>query len=242
MNFPNHCQKETIINKSDLIPSVAHELKNPLCSIISIIELLREEISNPSKECLEYLQYLQTTAGEMNELVHDLLDANSKNEEVFSIDLSKEIKISDVIKRSIKINRDYAIRRRIELVTEISDPEIKAKLDGKRMRQILSNLISNAIKYSTEQSKITITCLTEESFKQKTLIISVKDQGFGMTPIQLIEAFMKYKTIKNPNSSTVDSFGMGLPIVKELVEAQNGSLKINSILNKGTEAIIKFPI
>ena len=77
--------------------------------------------------------------------------------------------------------------------------------------------------------------------EQKYLQIIVADQGFGMTPSQVETAFEKYQTIENPNSGKVDSFGLGLPIVKQLVELQNGTIEVRSELNKGTEVKLKFP-
>ena len=119
-------------------------------------------------------------------------------------------------------------------------------------RQILVNLISNAIKYSPKNTEIKIsakqvttggsavpgdTSVTNNNFLQ----IIVSDQGFGMTDPQLENAFQKYQTIQNPNSGKVDSFGLGLPIVKQLVELQRGTIEIESELNKGTAIKLKFP-
>ena len=80
-----------------------------------------------------------------------------------------------------------------------------------------------------------------KSLKRKYSEIIVADQGFGMTPSQVETAFEKYQTIENPNSGKVDSFGLGLPIVKQLVELQNGTIEVRSELNKGTEVKLKFP-
>lgn len=81
------------------------------------------------------------------------------------------------------------------------------------MKQILTNLISNAVKYSPRHSEIKIICKNSDGF----LEISVIDQGFGMSTPQIQTAFQKYQTIQNPNSDSVDSFGLGLAITKHLV-------------------------
>jgi signal transduction histidine kinase len=69
----------------------------------------------------------------------------------------------------------------------------------------------------------------------------VADQGFGMSKEQILTAFQKYKTIQNPNSGSVDSFGLGLPIVKQLVELQKGHINVESEINKGTTIKLTFP-
>ena len=110
-------------------------------------------------------------------------------------------------------------------------------LDAKRTKQILANLISNAIKYSPEKTEIKICCKEN----QKLLEITVSEQGFGMTFSQIQTAFQKYQTIENPNSGKVDSFGLGLPITKQLVELQHGTIEVRSKVNAGTEIILRFP-
>ena len=119
--------------------------------------------------------------------------------------------------------------------------DVGIKLDEKRMKQILTNLISNAAKYSPPRTKIKIVARKFSENKKDFLQIIIVDQGFGMTKEQIKTAFQKYKTIQNPNSEKVDSFGMGLPIVKQLVELQSGTIEMISEVGKGTEIKLRFP-
>ncbi len=230
-------------SKQDFINSVVHELKNPLNIIFGLANILKDEIHYQvsQKEREEYLQDIAESAQELNEIIHDLLDVGSALSGNFSVDLSAEIDVKDLIKRSIKLNYDYALSGRIKLVGEVAEDLNFIKLDAKRMKQILANLISNSIKYSPEKTEIKISAQNILENGAKYLQIIVADQGFGMTPDQVQLAFQKYQTIKNPNSGKVDSFGLGLPIVKQLVELQNGTIEIKSELNKGTEIKLKFP-
>jgi two-component system phosphate regulon sensor histidine kinase PhoR len=155
----------------------------------------------------------------------------------FSVDLSKEIDVRDAVKRAVRMNYDYALKRRIQLKVEIDEDVRLINLDAKRIKQVLTNLISNAVKYSSQGSEVQIIGKNNSEF----LEILVMDQGFGMKPEEVATAFEKYKTIENPNSGTVDSFGLGLPITKHLVEIQNGSLEVKSEINKGTEIKLRFP-
>jgi signal transduction histidine kinase len=280
---------------SDFISSISHELKTPLNAIIAFADLLKENLSLISKiedkeldsnkqkmlvaEANDFVKEISLVAGDMNELIHDLLDVGSLASGNFSIDLSKEIDIADVIKRSVRINHDFAIRRGIQIKVEIGDDlgvaviqnternllnseskkthemsryarhdivgchpafiagSSKIHLDAKRMKQILINLISNAIKYSPEKTEIKISCKENQKF----LEIIISDQGFGMSEEEIDKAFEKYQTIENPNRGKVDSFGLGLPITKKLVELQNGKIEVRSKVNEGTEVILKFP-
>lgn len=225
---------------NEFLSAITHELKTPLNAILGFTNILQGEILNPQsqKECLNYADDIMQVALDMNELIHDLLDVTQIFSGNFSVDLSKEINIEDVIKRSLRLNHDYSLARNISIKTEISDNVGLINLDAKRMKQVLSNLISNAIKYSHCGSEIKIICQkTYDNF----LEISVTDQGFGMTPKQTDLAFQKYQTIPNPNSGAVDSFGLGLPITKHLVELQGGTIEVKSKINCGTEMKLRFP-
>ncbi len=211
---------------------------------------MRSEMNNLEKsnnrkgsfaECIDCIQEINQAAYEMSDLIHDLLDVGSSTSGSFSVDLDQKINIANAIKRSVKLNCDYALRRSISLKTEISSDPNLIRLDEKRVKQILVNLISNAIKYSPEKTEIKISAQNIFENEQKYLLIIVADQGFGMTLDQIDLAFQKYQTIKNPNSGKVDSFGLGMPIVKQLVELQNGTIEIKSELNKGTAIELKFP-
>jgi signal transduction histidine kinase len=232
-------ENKTKFSVPDLLPAITHELKTPLSAIIGLADILEGDILNPEslQECLEYIRDIKKTAYEMNDLVHDLLDVSTAASGNFSVDLSQEIDVIDTIKRSVKLNCDYAIRRKVVLKTEIIGDVKAAKLDAKRMKQILTNLISNAIKYSPENTEVKISA----KFTDKFLEISIKDQGFGMTAQQVKTAFVKYKTITNPNTGIVDSFGLGLPITEQLVELQNGTIEVKSQPNQGTEVRLFFP-
>lgn len=252
--------KKAAFTSSDFTSSIIHELKTPLNAIIGFAQLAKIDVkknsdwkdnNSPSAEnhSLDYINEIEKAATELSDLINDLLDVNSNSSQNFSIDLSKEIKISEVIARAVKLNYDFALRRKVKLTTEIDENIAKnlasVKLDEKRMKQILTNLISNSVKYSPEKTEVKISAKIINQDVQnssKILQIIVADQGFGMNEDEIATAFEKYKTIPNPNSGIVDSFGLGLPIVKELTELQGGSITVESKPNLGTKMILNFPL
>ncbi len=230
----------------EYISAITHELKTPLNAIIGFSDVLQEELAkvvdnNASivdiKTLLDYVKEINHTAQEMNELVHDLLDVKAVASGNFSVNLTKKVDIIDLIKRSLRLNHDYALLRHVNFKMIIDSDIPPIKLDAKRTKQILTNLISNAVKYSLVNSEVKVAVGVCEKF----LEIKICDQGFGMSPDQVKTAFKKYGTIENPNSGKVDSFGFGLPIVKQLVELQKGTIEVTSKINKGTTIVIKFP-
>jgi signal transduction histidine kinase len=231
---------------SDFFAKSSHRLKSDHMISEKFCNNIEETIANKSA----FLGFKNSTLStqnsssivKMNELIHDILDVKSpSNSGNFSVDLSNTIDLSDIIKRSIKLNYGYSLRRNISLKTEITTILKPINLDAKRMKQILTNLISNAVKYSPRQSEIKITARNLSENNREFIEICVIDQGFGMTQDQIQTAFQKYQTIQNPSSGSVDSFGLGLPITKQLVELQNGSLEVKSKLNNGTKIKLKFP-
>lgn len=230
-------------SQRDFINSIIHELKNPLNSIVGFSALIKDEVKNPKSvdECLDYANEIEKAALDLNELICDLLEAGSAAEGNFSVDMSREIDVADIIKRSVRLNYDFGIRRKIAIKSLVIDELTPIKLDAKRIKQILSNLISNAIKYSPENTEVVVLAKNIIQDGQKLLQIIVTDQGFGMDSDQVKTAFEKYQTVENPNSGIVDSFGLGLPITKQLVELQNGKISVKSEVGKGSEFILEFP-
>lgn len=234
---------------SDFLLAIIHELKTPLSGIIGFCEIAcdalaagnEEELASLKKkhsELLEYLKYIAAAANDLDEIIHDLLEVGLAAVAGFSVDLSGETNLGEMLRRSARLNQDYAMKMGVILFVEISS-EIEGKmfkLDSKRMKQILANLINNAVKYSPKGSEVKVSCKKVGEF----LEILVADQGFGMSKDELKIAFEKYRTVKNPHSGMVDSFGLGLPIVKQLVEAQNGKIEIESEKGKGTKVKLIF--
>lgn len=229
-------------SSNEFFLAICHELKTPLNAIIGFSEILQEDLGVSSiKESTELAKEITSAANYLNELIHDLLDVGQVASGNFATDLTKEIDVLDVIKRAVRLNQDYASRRKVILKFE-AEKEIKPiKLDAKRMKQVLTNLISNAVKYSPNNSEVRIDVVeVGDENDSRFLEIKISDHGFGMSPEAVKLAFKKYQTVQNPNSNKVDSFGFGLPIVKKLVELQNGKIEVKSTEEKGTEIKLSF--
>ena len=233
-------------SRHEFLSAITHELKTPLSAIISMSEMLAENFaamnvpqnSELLAESKSFVTDITTITSDMLSLVHDILDVSNNSSGKFSVDLNSEIDICDVMRRAVKLNYDYSLKRNVAIKVTISDEIGLVKLDEKRMKQVLTNLISNAVKYSPAGSEVRISA----KIKNNYLEISVADQGFGMTEAQIKTAFQKYQTIANQNSGIVDSFGLGLPITKQLVELQNGTIKMKSEIGKGTNVVLTFPL
>ena len=215
---PKSCEK---FSQSEFLSAITHELKTPLSAIISMSEILAENLSALSSknfsaanfkknsdllaESKSFITDIASITADMLSLVHDILDVSKVSSGnlagKFSVNLDSEIDLRDVVKRAVKLNYDYSLKRNVAIKVEISNEVKLVKLDEKRMKQIFTNLISNAVKYSPAGSEVNVSVKIKNNF----LEICISDQGFGMTQSQIQTAFQKFQTIENPNSGRHDA-------------------------------------
>lgn len=226
-------------NKSEFLSAISHDIRNPLAAIVSFAQFINDEETTPESK-KEMAHDIEMCAQEALLFINDLMDVTQVASGEFSIDLSKKINVGEVIKRSIRVNQDFARKRNIEIAEEIDENLPEINLDARRLKQILVNLINNSIKYSKDNTKIKISARISNKNSQKKLQIIVADQGFGMSQEQVKKALQKFGRIQNENSDKVDSFGLGLPLVKQLVDLQSGEMKIESEEGVGTRIILTF--
>lgn len=226
-------------NKSEFLAAISHDIRNPLSAIVSFAHLIQDNQEATPEEIKEWSGDIEHCASDVLQFINDLMDVNQIASGEFSIDVTHKIDIAEIIRRSIRVNKDFAMRRRIKINSQISSDATPINLDQRRMKQILVNLISNSIKYSKEDTEIQVSAKRIIDTRPILQII-VKDRGFGMTPEQIDIAMQKYGRVENENTGKIDSFGLGLPLVKQLVEAQNGKMEIESTAGVGTKIILTF--
>jgi signal transduction histidine kinase len=171
------------------------------------------------------------------DLVNDLLDISrmelkTKQREIVEIDTVEVIKSTllilelEIQKRGIKINQDF----------EENPPTIKADLN--EITRVITNILSNAIKYNIDRGEITVSLKTSPNY----LIIKIADTGIGMKPEERANLFQEFFRAKNEKTRSISGTGLGLTIVKRIVESYNGKIEVDSEYGKGTAFTILFPI
>lgn len=280
-------------HKTEFLSSTAHELKNMIAGIVGLAELAKIDLSDKIRhsensfqkyeieELVSSLKYIISLGDESSNFVNDILDVNQAQTGEFKIEEESLVDLGDTLLRSVKLMKIKAIREKNNIVTNFdknSDQKfIASDIDSRRVKQIIVNIISNAIKYSPKNTDITVnidylereeTIKINEELKvkieqnnniensRKTLLLSrlkqkiqnnepriaitVEDHGNGMSDQEIELAMKKYGTIKENRDKRIDSTGLGLPIVKYLVEVQGGALKIESKKTNGTIVRIIF--
>lgn len=231
-------QQEVEAVKSDFISIVSHELRTPLTAIKGFLSMLLQKDFGPLTDRQQhFMDRVYQTNQRMIGLVEDLLDASYLESGKIKLKISPtamEPLISDVVTELAS----KGFERQIMLKTNRKHKLPLVLADEVRLRQILVNLIDNAIKYSLPKTEILIDFKVQDG----ELITSIKDQGVGITPAHLERLFQKFGRIYNPMSVQAGGTGLGLYIVKNLVESHGGRIWVTSREGKGSRFSFSLPI
>ena len=222
--------------KSDFITTVAHELRTPLTSIYGFLELMEDPtILSTDEQRESYLAVIRTNTEVLIRLVDDLMDIGC-----IQIDHSLGIELTDtdpakVIKEAVASAKAKSPQRDIT-ISHTNPLPATLPIDAARISQILNNLLSNAIKYSAKESPIELRTTTD----QETVSIAVQDQGIGMKPDQVAHIFDKFYRAEGLNLR-ITGLGLGMTIVKQIVEDHGGEVEVASCPGKGTTVTVRLP-
>lgn len=226
--------KELDYAKTNFIATVSHELKTPISSIKMSAQLLENNrIGNLNPEQKELVESIQEDAARLLKITSELLNVTQL--ESGKLQLQPVLcRPEELVRKAIQINETAAASRNIRLQTRLPEDLPLLNVDADKTAWIFSNLISNAIRYSHENSPVVITVAASG----QDLLFAVKDQGQGIAPFYLDKIFDRYFRIPG---SKKEGTGLGLSISKELIEAQGGSITVHSEFGAGTEFTVTLP-
>ena len=223
--------------KTDFLAFTAHEIRSPLGFILTGSEVMTKElIGQLPKEYKEYADGIHENSQIILNFITDILDENQIIEGKFKI-VNTLANVIDIVDKAIKISMARYNTRIINIVSNIEENLPLLICDKRRILQVISNLISNSIKYSKDNTTIEV---TGKIIKNK-MEIKIIDQGIGMNEQEIPIALSTYGTIHNVDYSSTGSYGLGLPIVKMLLDVHDAKLSIESSKGKGTTVKIIFP-
>lgn len=215
--------------KSQFLANMSHEIRTPLNGIIGFINLLKKDELNKQK--LDYIEIIKQSSNSLIGIINDILDISKIEDGKLSIE-STNFNLLDELDNIIALYQINANEKQIQIKLNKSDTLPKAvNSDPLRFRQILSNLISNAIKFSPEKSFIEIDAL----YKNEHIYISVSDNGVGISEYSQKRIFEPFEQETNSTSRKFGGTGLGLTISKKLVKLMNGDISLESTLDKGSK-------
>lgn len=223
--------------KEQFLANVSHEIRTPMNGVLGMTHLLRK--TNPTQEQLEYIDAIKLSANNLMMIINDILDFSKIN--AGKIEFSEtEFNLRELVKGLLQIFRVKAEEKRIQLGCTV-DYHIQDNLmgDALRLNQILTNLIGNAVKF-TEKGKVNLDIkLLEINDQQCRLRLKISDTGCGIPEHKLNSVFDSFEQVEN-NKRRFEGTGLGLTIVKQLVELQGGTIHVNSRLNEGSDFIVEM--
>jgi signal transduction histidine kinase len=225
--------------KSRFLANISHELRTPLNAIIGFSEIMQREILGPLKNprYREYSGDIQTSAQLLLDLINDILDLSKA--EAGQLEIHPEtVDVGELVNSVVRLMRDQAQAAQLHLVAFIHVDIPPVRGDVRRMKQVLINLISNAIKFTPSGGTVEVTARCEDNL----LKIIVNDTGIGIAPDQIGKVFLPFQQVASEISRRHTGTGLGLPLAKHLVELHGGQLTLASELGRGTTVAAHFPV
>ncbi len=243
--------------KSEFISIVSHELRTPLTSIKNSLDILRSgRCGEVTQSAEKFLSMAMRNVQRLSGIINDLLDLSKIEAGKMDFNFAPA-NINTVIGYVKNTLAEVAKSKGLNLITQETENLPETKFDAQRIEQVLTNLVSNAIKFTSEGKTITISSKLvnaddieiNEIFKPEIKNLSgdyiqvcVADEGIGIDTKDLLRAFDKFAQIENSLSRKAGGTGLGLPIAKQLLEAHNGAIWCDSELNKGSKFYFVIPL
>jgi len=221
--------------RTEFVSNVTHELKTPLTSIRGFIETLRNGAINDREVAEKFLEIIDIEAERLYILINDILqlseiESKQKDTNIYTYNLRS------IIEEVMSILEGMATKKGVELSFD-TDKRIKINANKDRIKQMLINLIDNAIKYNVKGGKVLVKAFKSEG----RIIITVKDTGIGIPPEHIPRIFERFYRVDKGRSRSMGGTGLGLSIVKHIVNLYNGDIKVISEPGAGTEFIVQLP-
>ncbi len=224
--------------KNEFLGIAAHDLKNPLIAISSFADILKTDKDLPEKQQHDFLDEIMNASRHMFAIVKNLLDVNAIEQGNLNTKM-ESISLKLILREVVAQYKEAASRKNINIIEQHVTEKFNVNADYNLSLQIIQNILSNAIKFSPVNKNIFLTVRSPEDL---TMIeVCIKDEGPGFTDADKKKMFQKFSRLSARPTGGEHSTGLGLSIVKKLVEMLGGAIRIESEAGKGAEFIIALP-
>lgn len=228
-------QKKDEIRKNDFIGMVSHELKTPLASIAAIVQLTSLKLkSNRDAYLASAMQKANSQVSKMTKMINGFLDISRLESGKIPI-LKQEFCMAELIREIVEESRVISPSAMIEICPSFSIP---VSADRDKIGSVLTNLISNAIKYSSRDPEVAVKCEVID----RSVIVKVKDNGIGISETDAAKLFDRYYRVDNARTKNISGFGIGLYLSAEIIEHHNGEIGVESVEDVGSIFYFTLPI
>jgi signal transduction histidine kinase len=225
--------------KSEFLANMSHELRTPLNAIIGFAQLIQDEIHGPlgAAQYKDYVGDIRESGSHLLRIINDILDLSKAAAGKMTLD-EDHVVVGDVAAGVCRLMRHRTEAARLELTLHVADDLPSLWADERKLKQMLLNLLSNAVKFTDAGGRIGVTI---ELAATGELHIAVADTGAGIPQDQLARVLEPFAQADGTLSRKADGTGLGLPLVKAMVELHGGRLLLESAPGEGTRVTLVFP-
>jgi len=230
MLFEIETAKILKVNRNEFMGNVAHELRTPIFAIQLSLETLLDGAINDEKVNVDFLNRAFNQTQRLKELVNDLISISRFE---VGVKMSKRyFEIANTVSKTADELKTLAEKKNIRLIADTAGAEgVRVFGDEENLQQVFTNLIDNAIKYTPEKGMVKLSL----EVKEKEVVIIIEDNGIGIPSKDLKRIFERFYRVDKTRSREIGGSGLGLSIVKHILEAHSSQIKVESELNKGTK-------
>ncbi|MFT9818866.1 two-component system histidine kinase PnpS [Lysinibacillus sp. NPDC056185] len=221
--------------RKDFVANVSHELRTPITSIKGFSETLLDGAYKDEKMLLSFLEIIYKESNRLQMLIQDLLELSKIEQHGFTVNIMP-MGLQDVLIRGAELTGPRLDEKNMSFHVDI-ERDVQVMGDANRIIQIVTNLITNAITYSPENTIVTIRLKENETYG----ILEIEDQGIGIEKNEIARVFERFYRVDRARSRNSGGTGLGLAIVKHLVEAHHGRIQVESEVGVGTKMIVMIP-
>ncbi len=225
--------------KTDFLLTMSHELRTPVNAIMGFSEVMKQQLRGPlgDERYVDYAKDIYDRASHLLAVINNILDISRIEAGRLELD-EQAVVIADEVTKALRQLEDEAKSADVRLVSDIEQDLPLLLGDTNKIRQIVINLVGNAVRYMPHSGTVTVRAHRD---KQGGIVLAVEDDGAGMEPEDVERVISPFVRLSNPMVRAHDGTGLGLPLVKALVELHGGTFELTSKVGKGTMATSIFP-
>ncbi|SYX85346.1 two-component system histidine kinase PnpS [Paenibacillus alvei] len=229
--------------RSEFVANVSHELKTPIAAVKGFAETLMNGAMNDPEIASSFLQIIHDESERLNRLIGDILELSKIESKRVPLQYSP-VQVDLFLEKTVEMLQKEADKKRIDVLLS-TEQDMYVEADEDRFRQIVLNLLSNAINYTPEGGHVKIVAMSiehSENGEAEWIRLTISDTGIGIPKKDLPRIFERFYRVDKARSRSSGGTGLGLSIVKHLVDAHHGLIRVDSELGVGTTFTIELPV
>jgi two-component system phosphate regulon sensor histidine kinase PhoR len=228
--------------RTEFVTNVSHELKTPLTSIKGFAETLKNGAIEDKEDAVRFLDIIEAEAERLHRLISDILSLSELEQKKNKM-IAEEIEIDIIVEEVVSMLKTQADKKKIELIHKVQKDIKRLTGDPDKLKQMLINLVENAIKYTPEKGCVTVeACNASDPEGGDMIAFNIMDNGIGIPRQNIPRLFERFYRVDKARSRKIGGTGLGLAIVKHIVILFNGEIEVQSELGRGTTFTVTLPV